>query len=141
MPLAYSHSAPSLSLSLSLHPYLPQASLFQSRATTTTAATHTFERPAEIESRRRMRATRSRVCRPRGERETFFRGITFIALPSYVPRYYPLINCQRWRRRRRKKKEKGRRKEDRRRDRFRRAVCACAWTGPSRAECQFRTFL
>lgn len=34
--------------------------------------------------------------RPRGKRETFFRGITFIARPyvSSGPRYYPLINCR-----------------------------------------------
>ena len=59
---------PSLSLSQSLCPYLPRASLFERR---------TRSNVPRAGGRWSMRAC---ACRPRGKRETFFRGITFIAL-------------------------------------------------------------
>lgn len=69
--------------------------------------------------------------RPRGKRETFFRGITFIARPyvSSGPRYYPLINCHAKKDHERKNHEPppgGGKNSNRRRDRFRHGVYACA---------------
>lgn len=113
-----SQSASSLSLSLSL-------SLC---GFSNAPSTHALQCPAVSSAARPVFVPHRR---PRGKRETFFRGITFIARPyvSCGPRYYPLINCHAKKDHERKNHEPppgGGKNSNRRRDRFRDGVYACA---------------
>ena len=139
---SFHHSASSLSLSLNLSVHI-----FLEHLCSSDARVRTSRAPADVGACAHARAGRA-------AKEKHFSGALLLSLlvsfsyVSPVPRYYPLINCQRWREREGEEEWKKSGVEEGRKGKARESskgsvstcatCCACARIRVSRAKWQFR---